>query len=222
MIVFWRQFLLILGQLDLLHKLLQKGLLPSSLMKDPKQSCLTFFQLMQTYITEIQSTTEILSSIYAEELKKAKKLFDQCVAFSIQIDGSVSKHMRDHKFVNCRIVIPNGEYYTEFMIMHSPDERGALGLLQVANKALCVCEADEKKLMGITTDGEAANTGRESGLWKLLSDQCNINILTFWCFAHRSDLAMESIIQTVPELKIWKSSLTGVETYFRTSTVKKC
>eukprot|EP00795_Rhopilema_esculentum_P012123 gene12123-biopygen2276 len=71
--------------------------------------------------------------------------------------------------------------------------------------------------MSITTDGEAANIGCNSGLWKRLSDQCNRNILTFWCCAHRSDLAVESIIQTVPELKIWKSSLTGVAKYFRTS-----
>ena len=105
--------------------------------------------------------------------------------------------------------------------MHSPDERGALGLLQAVSKAFCVCEADEKKLIGITTDEEAANTGCDSELWKLLSDQCNINILIFWCCAHRSDLTIESIIQTIPELKIWKLSLTGVATYFRTSTVKK-
>ena len=106
--------------------------------------------------------------------------------------------------------MPNGEFNTKFMIMHSSEERGFLGLLQAVNEALRVYEVDEKKLMGITTDGEAANTGCNSGLWKRLSDQCNRNILTFWFCTHRSDLAVESIIQTVPWLKIWKSSLAGV------------
>ena len=44
--------------------------------------------------------------------------------------------------------MPNGEYNTKFMIMHSPQERGSLGLLQAVNEALRVCEVDEKKLMG--------------------------------------------------------------------------
>ena len=148
---------------------------------------------MQTYITMIQSPTQrCCHQFYAEELKKAMKLYDQFVAFSIQIDGSISTHMEDYKFVSCHIVMPNGEYYTKFMISHSPDETG---LLEAVNKALCVCEANEKKLMGITTDGEAANTGCDSGIWKLLSDQCNRHILTFWCYAHWSDLAVESISQ---------------------------
>ena len=59
------------------------------------------------------------------------------------------------------------------MIMHFPQEIGSLGLLQAVNEALRVCEVDEKKLMGITTVGEAANTWCNSGLWKRLSDQCN-------------------------------------------------
>ena len=64
--------------------------------------------------------------------------------------------MQDHKFESWRIVMPNGEYNTKFMIMHSPQERGYLGILQAVNEALRVYEVDEKKLMGITTDGEAS------------------------------------------------------------------
>ena len=74
--------------------------------------------------------------------------------------------------------------------------------------------------MGITTDGESANTGRNAGLWKLLSDQSGCEILAFWCCTHRSDLTAESIIDTVPELKIWKANLLALSTYFRTSKNK--
>eukprot|EP00795_Rhopilema_esculentum_P007132 gene7132-biopygen8533 len=169
---------------------------------------------------------DMLSSVQAIELQKVKKMFLECIVYSIQIDGSVSKHMRDHKFVNVSVndstmSMTNGDRRTVFMVMHSPEERGAHGLLETVNQASKVCEANEDKLVGITTDGEAANTGRNAGLWKLLGDQLERNIFTFWCCAHRSDLATEAIINSVPELKIWKSSLIGVATYFRTSTSKK-
>ena len=164
---------------------------------------------------------DMLSSVQAIELQKVKKMFLECIVYSIQIDGNVSKHMRDHKFVSSTMSMTNGDRRTVFMVMHSPEERRAHGLLKTVNQALKVCEANEDKLVGITTDGEAANTGRNAGLWKLLGDQLERNIFTFWCCAHRSDLATEAIINSVPELKIWKSSLIGVATYFRTSTSKK-
>ena len=129
--------------------------------------------------------------------------------------------MRDHKFVSSTMSMTNGDRRTVFMVMHSPEERGAHGLLDTVNQALKVREANEDKLVRITTDGEAANTGRNAGLWKLLGDQLERNIYTFWCCAHRSDIATDAIINSVPELKILKSSLIGVATYFLTSTSKK-
>jgi len=47
--------------------------------------------------------------------------------------------------------------------------------------------------MGLTTDSEAANTGSKSGLWKKLKDKLGRGFLTFWCTAHRSDLAFEEL-----------------------------
>lgn len=70
----------------------------------------------------------------------------------------------------------------------------------------------------MTTDGESANTGKERGLWKLLSDSVGKRLLTVWCVAHRSDLAMEAIQNTVPELKIWLAKLKGLINFFRMSS----
>lgn len=110
--------------------------------------------------------------------------------------------MEDNKFTSCRMAMQDGRptVKTLFLLVHSPDENGAKGLLEAVNKSLTTYGADCDKLMGITTDGESANTGKNAGLWKLLSDQCGRQVLTFWCCAHRSDLAAESIISTVPEL----------------------
>ena len=41
-------------------------------------------------------------------------------------------------------------------------------------------------------------------------------LATFWCAAHRSDLAIESVVSAVPELGIWKSNLLGLVRFFRT------
>jgi len=57
-------------------------------------------------------------------------------------------------------------------------------------------------LVGVTTDEEAANTGKNTGLWKLLQDHVGRKLLTVWCTCYRSDLAMESVISSVPEMKI--------------------
>lgn len=122
--------------------------------------------------------------------------------------------MLDNKFTSIRYVTgpPTFELCKGFLKVSRPEKDGAEGLLEAAVDALA--GSDTTKLIGITTDGESANTGKDGGLWKLLS---NHQLLTVWCIAHRSDLAMESIIVTVPELKIWKANLKSVATYYRTS-----
>ena len=84
------------------------------------------------------------------------------------------------------------------------------------NKALDLTGGKDTKLVGVTTDGESANTGRHGGLWRLLADQVQRGLATFWCAADRSDLAIESVVNTVPELGMWKSNLLGLVRFFRT------
>ena len=77
------------------------------------------------------------------------------------------------------------------------------------NKAWDLTGGKDTKLVGVTTDGESANTGRHGGLWRLLADQVQRGLATFWCAADQSDLAIESVVNTVPELGMWKSNLLG-------------
>ena len=41
----------------------------------------------------------------------------------------------------------------------------------------------------VTTDGESANTGRNSGLWARMEEYAGHPTFNFWCACHRSDLA---------------------------------
>jgi hypothetical protein len=43
-------------------------------------------------------------------------------------------------------------------------------------------------------------------------------LLTIWCVAHRSDLALESIDRIVPEFRHWKTDLKALATYYRASS----
>ena len=51
--------------------------------------------------------------------------------------------------------------------------------------------------------------GKHQGLWKLVSEQLAHDCQNYWCCCHRSDLASEDILRSVPELKIWASNLSG-------------
>ena len=73
-----------------------------------------------------------------------------------------------------------------------------------------------EKLVGLTTDGEAGNTGVKCGLWKRLKDHLSRDFLTFWCIAHRSDLAFESL-ETVSEFRHWKADISSLGRYYRAS-----
>ena len=179
--------------------------------------------------------------IYAEMLevigdlvrREVCKTLQNSLCYSVQIDGSMDRQQQDSKFVTARHVQENEvSVQTVFVGIVSSDKSGAEGLLD----ALCTsivsleskqsdvveeaCETNEvimKKLVGISTDGESANTGKKGGLWQLLKEKLKRNLITVWCVCHRSDLALESVQSSVPELRYWMADVTAVATFFRVS-----
>ena len=84
-------------------------------------------------------------------------------------------------------------------------------------------ESDEgvmDKLIGISTDGESANTGSKGGLWELLMEKLQRKLITMWCVCHRSDLAYEAVHNSVPELKYWMVDVKAVANFFRASAIR--
>ena len=57
------------------------------------------------------------------------------------------------------------------------------------------------KLIGISTDGESANTGSKGGLWELLMEKMQRKQIIILCVCHRSDLSYEAVHSSIPELK---------------------
>lgn len=56
-----------------------------------------------------------------------------------------------------------------------------------------------------------------SGLWARMEQYVEHPAINYWCACHRSDLAMEDVMQAVLELKLWNSQLMGLLTYYHTS-----
>ena len=57
---------------------------------------------------------DMLEYINAVEVKRISETFRNCIKFSIQIDGSVSKHVQDNTFTSCRVAMQDGNLKTFF------------------------------------------------------------------------------------------------------------
>ena len=124
---------------------------------------------------------QMLDVIY--ELKKVRlsQMFNRCIVFSVQINGSRDWQMLDHKVVSGQMANIDGSVTSVFIVIYSPEKNGAPGLLEAVNKALDLTGGKDTKLVGVTTDDELTNTGRQGGLWHLLADQVHRGLTTFWC-----------------------------------------
>ena len=93
------------------------------------------------------------------------------------MDGSVNTKQQDKKFIflpfNC--MDDPLQMETRFLSVSEAEERGAKGLFGALVKPLndpgISKEEITDKLIGVTTDGESANTGRSTDLWARMDIQ---------------------------------------------------
>ena len=108
---------------------------------------------------------------------------------------------------------------------HGNEERGADGLFNVVSSSVTDLDVSidtiKEKIDGVTTDGELANTERQSGLWARLEQYLGRLFLNSLCACHRPDLAMEDMFRVVPELTTWQSKVTRLSSYYRTSGLRR-
>ncbi|CAB3999235.1 Hypothetical predicted protein [Paramuricea clavata] len=160
------------------------------------------------------------------ERQKLNEELRTCLRFAVQVDGSVDTKQQDKKFVFVRL---NSEenplsIQTRLVSVKQVEKRGAHGLFDAVVSSLKDVGLDDMdikaKYSGLTTDGESANTGQKSGLWARMDEYVGHPSFNLWCACHRSDLAMEDLVASVPELTIWKANVVAVATYYRTSGLR--
>ncbi|KAE9527914.1 hypothetical protein AGLY_012738 [Aphis glycines] len=168
------------------------------------------------YREMLDTVAEITMESVTKELKHAE-------CFSIQVDGSVDKYSIDNKFITARYLDKSKAMKNVFLGESHSSKRGAEGLLDsiiITLKNLNLEDIAKQNMTGLTTDGESANTGKNSGLWVRLREYLKKEILCIWCVAHRSDLAFGDLQASVVEVKHWKSNLKAVATFYRSSAVR--
>ena len=127
------------------------------------------------------------------------KTLHNSLCYSVQIDGSMDRQQQDSKFVTARHVQENDHcvsVQTVFVGIVSSDKSGAEGLLDALCTSIASLESKQSdvaeetrelnvaimtKMVGISTDGESAITGRKAGLWQLLKDKLKRNLITVVC-----------------------------------------
>jgi len=168
------------------------------------------------YHEMLDTVAEIIMESVTKELKHAEY-------FSIQLDGSVDKYSIDNKFITARYLDNSKAMKNVFLGESHSSKRGAEGLLDsiiITLKNLNLEDIAKQNMTGLTTDGESANTGKNSGLWVRLREHLKKEILCIWCVAHRSDLAFGDLQASVVEVKHWKSNLKAIATFYRNSAVR--
>ena len=163
---------------------------------------------------------EMLAIIAELERRKLRDKIAAGVVYSLQIDGSMDRQQLDNKFVTVRVFSGDGQLATYLAGVVEPEEDGAPGLLEAIISIAKQLDLPLENLVGVTTDGESANTGRRAGLWKRLNDHLGRDIIAIWCVCHRSDLAVESLKKTVTEVQRWMSDLHALTSFFRTAKTR--
>jgi hypothetical protein len=165
---------------------------------------------------------DIVSKCVMENITDKLKKTD---CFSIQVDGSIDKYGIDNKFITARFMTKDKELISVFLRESKSSKRGAEGLLESIESVLedlNILSIAKEKLTGLTTDGESANSGRKSGLWVRMKTYLEKDILCFWCIAHRSDLALSDLEESVMEATFYRGSDVHYEELENICTEKKC
>ena len=104
---------------------------------------------------------EMRDIIRQHEMEKTAELLKDCLCYSVQIDGSSDQQQVDSKFITARYVPPEEvSVNTLFLGISSSDLGGAPGLLDAFVSCLSGVKVETTKLVGVTSDGENANTAK--------------------------------------------------------------
>ena len=127
-----------------------------------------------------------------------------------------------------KLICENGDENLVFLGAAEPKVRGARGVYRAVIRACqnVIGEDAVKPLLervsSIVTDGASVNTGEKNGLWALFDSEIQSGVpkLKIWCAVHRSQLAWQSVTDTVAEVSHLLQSLAGISTYFHTSGLR--
>ena len=145
------------------------------------------------------------------ERAKFKEELQNCLQFVVWVDGSLDTKQQDKKFVFVHYNDRASPLSIQTCLVSAKDveKRGAEGLCDAVISSLKDIGLNDSHIRAsysrVTADGKSANTGHNSAHWVRMEEYVGHPTFNFWCASHRSDLAMEDVIRSVPELTTWNS-----------------
>src|SRR6218665_3889517 len=159
----------------------------------------------------------------------------KCRALSLRLNGSVDRTQVDKIYVLVKCIDQCGNVGEIFLGASEPEKRGAVGVLHAMKEAIVTNFGQRglellKLKTSVVTDGASINTGERKGFWKLFESELrssqsaelcpSLPLVKVWCAVHRSQLAWQSVSETVAEVKHCFQSLISLVTYFHPSGVR--
>ena len=160
--------------------------------------------------------------IGTQVMKKVAQCLKNCLCYSVQIDGSTDKQQVDSKFITARYApFTKVSVNTVFMGIASSTLGGAECFLDFFKSCVERAAVHIDNLVQITTDGESANSGKNTGLCRLLQRYLGRDILTVWCVCVSSiRFSIGSSTVRSAGLSVWMSNVLAVSTFFSYLTSK--
>ena len=151
--------------------------------------------------------------------------FNSAMAIGSKVDGQVDAYQVQNKFIHKHhnYVTQKGQLVSVFLSAEEePPVPGAQGMLDAiklsCNEIGWSFEDTKQTISSITTDGENAMSGSQSGLWVRLQAECKLNLITqVVCWAQSYSIAFKAVTNTVVEIKILMTDVVSVALYFRVS-----
>lgn len=189
--------------------------------------------LLETFEGDLQYVSpsnyrEIMNCIVEADIINLKNKLKKCLAISLRCDGSVDRSQIDNIHVLAKVVTEKGDIELMFIGFEEPKTKGSLGhydAVQTAVGQLINWKEVIHLVSSFVTDGANINVGHKSGLWALLENErqqelVKIPLMKIWCSVHRSALAWEKLTQNVPEVSKIILCCSSISSYFHQSGVR--
>jgi hypothetical protein len=145
--------------------------------------------------SEIQNEViEVLQSILKERIASKAK---ESEVYTVMMDGSSDKRWREIEGIVIRFVNIDGKIEEHAIGVEEAHDRSAHGLVDILTKCLGELGLSTDGIVSQCYDGASVMSGHRGGLQKLLSEECERNILYIHCFCHKLHLVVTGIIETV-------------------------
>ena len=165
---------------------------------------------------------ERLRTIASADLPRIKEEIDSYIAASFRCDASMDQTQKDNEYMLLNTINKDGKQDLKFIGIGHVTESGAAGHLQALKMGASDTVGFDKVLMvvnHVSTDGEAKNSGKFNGLWKLLDHErekldVNFPLLKSICAVHSTANAYKDLCKSVPEIEHLVKSYLGLQHFF--------